>query len=397
MFIKTLSVSEVNNYIKKILDNDFILKNSSIKGEISNIKYHSSGNVFLSLKDEGGKIDCIIFNNVLETLNFMPKDGMKVIVKGRISLYVKNGSNVLYIDNMTTDGMGELFINFEKLKNKLSAEGMFDAESKKPIPRLVKRIGLITSPTGAAIKDFLKVAKRRNDKADILIYPSLVQGIKAIEDIKRGIEYFNSNKSVDVIVLARGGGSIEELWAFNEEDIACSIFSSKIPVVSAVGHETDFTIADFVSDLRAPTPSAAAELVVLDVKNEIELLKNKVSLFKKSYENLISQKTNYLNNINIKLAHLNIFHKIENEKRHIENLKSQLHNIINKDILIKKDKMLMYRNILEAHSHISIINKGYGIVKGDNNEVITSVKKLKELKKGYLTLKDGTVEINVLE
>lgn len=395
MFIKTLTVSEVNNYIKKVLDNDFILKNSSIKGEISNIKFHNSGNIFFSLKDEGGKINCVIFNNKIDNLNFMPKDGMKVVVKGRISLYQKDGSNVLYIETMTLDGMGELYVNFENLKKKLSLEGLFAPENKKNIPKYIKRIGLITSPTGAAIKDFINIATRRNENVDILIYPSLVQGIKAIENIKQGIQYFNDHKDVDVIVLARGGGSIEELWAFNEEDIAYSIFSSKIPIISAIGHETDFTISDFVSDLRAPTPSAAAELAVTDIYLEIELLKGKENLLRKSYENLISKNLNYLKNTNIKLAHLNISYRIKNEKQYVENLKTKLYNIVDKNIIRKKDYLLMKESVLEANNHMNVINKGYGIVKSENDEIISTVEKLKKLKKGYLTLKDGTVEINV--
>lgn len=395
MFIKTLTVSEVNNYIKKVLDNDFILKNSSIKGEISNIKFHNSGNIYFSLKDESGKINCVIFNNKIDNLNFMPKDGMKVVVKGRISLYQKDGSNVIYIENMTLDGMGELYINFENLKKKLSLEGLFAPENKKNIPKYIKRIGLITSPTGAAIKDFINVATRRNEKVDILIYPSLVQGIKAIENIKQGIQYFNDHKNVDVIVLARGGGSIEELWAFNEEDIAYSIFSSKIPIISAIGHETDFTISDFVSDLRAPTPSAAAELAVTDIYLETELLKGKENLLRKSYENLISRNLNYLKSTNIKLAHLNISYRIKNEKQYIENLKAKLYNIVDKNIIRKKDYLLLKESILEANNHMNVINKGYGIVKSENNEIISTIEKLKELKKGYLTLKDGTIEINV--
>lgn len=397
MFIKTLTVSEVNNYIKKILDNDFILKNSSIKGEISNIKFHSSGHVYLSLKDEGGKINCVIFNNKVENLNFMPKDGMKVLVKGKVSLYPRDGSNVIYIDTMSLDGVGELFVNFENLKRKLSEEGLFDAKYKQEIPKHVKRIGVITSPTGAAIKDFINVAVRRNSKVDIVIYPSLVQGVKAIDNIKEGIEYFNNKKDVDLIILARGGGSIEELWAFNEEVVAYSIFSSKIPIVSAIGHETDYTIADFVSDLRAPTPSAAAELVVKDLLTEVKLLGNKLDLLKKSFSNVISKNQNTLNNFKIKLAYLNIDSKIQKERQYIQNLSNQLYNIIDGSIKAKKDYVNMSRNILESNNHKTIINKGYGFVRSEKNEIITTVEKLKEIKKGYLTLKDGTIEINVSE
>lgn len=397
MFIKTLTVSEVNNYIKKILDNDFILKNSSIKGEISNIKFHSSGHVYLSLKDEGGKINCVIFNNKVENLNFMPKDGMKVIVKGKVSLYPRDGSNVIYIDTMSLDGIGELFVNFENLKRKLSSEGLFEEKYKKEIPKHIKRIGVITSPTGAAVKDFINVAIRRNNKVDIVIYPSLVQGVKAIENIKEGIEYFNNKKDVDIIVLARGGGSIEELWAFNEEIVAYSIFSSKIPIVSAIGHETDYTIADFVSDLRAPTPSAAAELVVTDLLTEIKLLSNKLDLLKKSFLNVVSKNQNTLNNLKIRLAYLNINSKIQKERQQIQNLTHQLYNIIDRSIKVKKDYVIMSRNILESNNHKTIINRGYGFVKSENGEIITTVEKLKELKKGYLTLKDGIIEINVSE
>lgn len=395
MFIKTLTVSEVNNYIKKILDNDFILKNSSIKGEISNIKYHNSGNIFLSLKDDGGKINCVIFSDKTDNLNFMPQDGMKVVVKGRISLYPKDGNNVLYIETMSLDGLGELYINFEKLKSKLNLEGIFDVKKKKSIPKYVKSIGIITSPTGAAIKDFINVVTRRNNNADILIYPSLVQGIKAAENIKEGIEYFNKNKNVDVIVLARGGGSIEELWAFNEEVLAYSIFKSKIPVISAIGHETDFTIADFASDLRAPTPSAAGELVVNDKKVEEELLNSKVNILKKSYSNLVTKRQYDLNSLKLRLSYSNVLFKIEDEKEYIKDLKIKLYDIIEKNIHNKKDSLKKYISILEANNHKSIIKKGYAIVKDENNELINSIEKLKELKKAFITLQDGTIEINI--
>ncbi|WP_040211867.1 exodeoxyribonuclease VII large subunit, partial [Clostridium polynesiense] len=245
MYIKTLSVTELNGYLKKVMDNDFILNNIRVQGEISNLKYHNSGHIYFSLKDENSKINCIMFKSNADYLNIPLNNGRKVEAVGRISVYIKDGSYQLYVSTINDIGMGELYIKFNNLKEKLSKKGLFLEEIKKEIPKYVFKIGVITSPTGAAVKDIIQVAKRRNPGTEIIIYPALVQGNEASESIINGINTLSSMEDIDVIVVARGGGSIEELWAFNDEKLAYAIYNCRIPIISGVGHETDFTICDF--------------------------------------------------------------------------------------------------------------------------------------------------------
>lgn len=259
------TVTQLNNYIKAIMDQTPVLQNLWIKGEISNLKLHTSGHIYLTLKDEGGVLRAVMFRSAAARLSFRPENGMKVLAGGRVSVYERDGGYQLYIENMELEGQGELYIRFEALKKKLEQEGLFDTARKKPIPLYPKTIGICTSPTGAAIRDIINILKRRYPVAKAVIYPCLVQGEGAGASIVKAIEYFNSEKNADVLIVGRGGGSIEDLWAFNEEATARAVAASEIPVISAVGHETDFTICDFAADMRAPTPSAAAELAVPDI------------------------------------------------------------------------------------------------------------------------------------
>ncbi len=256
------TVSRVNNYIKRLLDSKPVLSNLWVKGEISNYKRHSSGHIYLTLKDEKSVLRAVMFRSAASGLAFTPSDGMRVIARGRVSVYEAGGAYQLYIEEMIPDGVGALYLEYERLKNRLAEEGLFDERYKKPIPQYPSVIGVVTAPTGAAVRDIINVATRRFPLAEIVIYPVLVQGAGAKESIVKAIEYFNETNSADTLIVGRGGGSIEDLWAFNEEIVARAIFASHIPVISAVGHEVDFTIADFVADMRAPTPSAAAEISV---------------------------------------------------------------------------------------------------------------------------------------
>ena len=277
---RVATVTQINNYIKAVLDKVPVLQNIWIKGEISNFKLHSSGHIYLTLKDNGAVLKAVMFKNAAGTLKFKPADGTKVLARGRISVYESGGQYQMYIEEMEAEGTGDLYAKFEELKKKLTEEGLFDENRKKPIPKFPETIGIVTSPTGAAIRDMINVLSRRCPMVKVIIYPCLVQGESAAESIVTGIEYFNTKKKVDVIITGRGGGSIEDLWAFNEEITARAIFASEIPIISAVGHEVDFTISDFASDLRAPTPSAAAELAVPDVlelKRSIESSKIRMS------------------------------------------------------------------------------------------------------------------------
>ncbi len=262
--MRILTISELTNYIKDKLESDMSLANVWVKGEISNLKLHSSGHIYLTLKDRDACLKTVMFRSRARTLLFYPENGMSVLVRGYISVYERDGGYQLYAEGMEPEGIGALYVAFEQLKQKLAATGMFDQDRKRPIPRIPRVIGIITSPTGAAIQDMFNIVRRRWPRVDIILAPVLVQGEGAPSSIARAIAQMNQLNQVDVIIAGRGGGSLEELWAFNTEEVALSIYNSRIPVISAVGHETDYTIADMVADLRAPTPSAAAELVVPD-------------------------------------------------------------------------------------------------------------------------------------
>lgn len=388
MKIKTLSVSEVNNYIKKTLDNDFILNNLSVKGEISNLKYHTSGHIYFSLKDSNGKLNCIMFRNRAIELDFDLEEGMEVTVKCRCSIYPGNGSLQLYIDEISKDGLGALYIKFEKLKAKLLKEGYFDEEYKKPVPSMPLRIGVITSETGAVIKDIINVTRRRNKMVDIVLYPANVQGNDAYKSIIKGLKFFNNKRNVDVIIVGRGGGSLEELWNFNEEELAIEIFKSNIPVVSAVGHEVDYTISDFVSDLRAATPSQAAEIVVpieseikqelIDIKYRLnELIENKFIQEKYKVENLKK-----ILNLNTPMS------KVANAYMEIDSIKNRLNISMLNKINNEKLKLESLNDILNAHNPVNILQKGYTIVEKDG-KIISSKNELIGNDEIKILFKDG--------
>lgn len=390
MKIKTLSVSEVSNYLKKIIDNDFILMNLSVKGEISNLKYHSSGHIYFSLKDEGSKINAIMFRDDKSSLNFKLEEGMSVIVKGRISIYPASGSLQLYVKSVEQEGEGNLFIKFEKLKERLNKEGYFNEEHKKPIPVFPKRIGIITSETGAAVRDIINVSRRRNSLVDLILYPAQVQGKDAYKTLIDGIRYFDENKSVDVIILGRGGGSIEELWNFNEEDLAKEIFKCKIPIISAVGHETDFTISDFVSDLRAATPSQAAEIAV-PLEEDLYLnIKGAEEFLNKEIKGLLLKEREKVKSLEKMINLQSPKEKIVNSYIEIDNLKKRLNSKILSKIYIEKEKLTGINNLLMANNPISLLNKGYAIIE-DEKEIIKSIEQLKNDKDIEITLKDGKV------
>lgn len=391
MKIKTLTVSEVNNYLKRIIDNDFILNNLSVKGEISNLKYHSSGHIYFSLKDEGGKINCVMFRSKAIMLNLTLEEGMGVVIGGRASIYPQNGSIQLYCDTIEQEGRGELYIKFERLKEKLSKEGYFDEELKKEVPKFPSRVGIVTSPTGAAIRDIINVSRRRNRLVDLVLYPAKVQGIGAYKEVIDGIKYFNRTKSVDVIIIGRGGGSIEELWNFNEEELAKAIFKSKIPIISAVGHEVDFTISDFVSDVRAATPPQGAEIAVplqSDIEDAIEYMNNRMGSIIANKLQLEKNKVDSLSRI-LKLN--SPMTRIVNNYMIVEKLKERLNsNIVNK-INLEKEKLSGLNNLLMAQNPCNLLNKGYAIIE-DESGVINTVKRMSEEKEINVFLADGLVK-----
>ncbi|MGV8982393.1 exodeoxyribonuclease VII large subunit [Clostridium sp.] len=395
MFIKVITVTALNGYIKKVIDSDFILNNANVKGELSNVKLHSSGHIYFSLKDAFGKINCVMFKSQTNKLKFTPRDGMNVIARGKVSVYERDGAYQLYCDSIEADGEGQLYLAFQNLKEKLEKQGLFDSLHKKSIPSFPSRIGVITSPTGAAIKDIINVATRRNDLVNILIYPALVQGVNASADVANGIKYFNSTKNVDLIIIARGGGSIEELWAFNEENLAVEIYNSKIPIITGIGHETDFTIADFASDYRAPTPSAAAEISVKNLEelnNEIEAYRE---LLLRSVKFKVTKEYNKVNLLNKTLKINNPLNYIVNQYIHIDNLRENLNYKFNAVVSLEKQKLSKYNALLQAHNPLNVLNKGYALVQNDDNGVISEIKKLKNMKQVKITLKDGSAKFKI--
>ena len=393
MKIRALDVSEANSYIKRILINDPILCNLKIKGEISNFKVHSSGNVYLSLKDQNSKINCVIFRNDYDR-NLNLENGTKVIASGYISVYERDGSYQLYIKHIEIAGIGNLYIEFNKLKEKLQKEGLFDYKYKKPIPKIPKSIGVVTSPTGAVIRDIINVTKRRYPKVHIKLYPVKVQGEGAKDEICEGIRFFNESHKVVTIIIGRGGGSIEDLWAFNEEEVARCVFESKIPIISAVGHEIDFTICDFVSDMRAPTPSAAAEIAIPDVDDLYFKLENIKSRMNKSLTNIVNydeQKLKYtFNRINTILNDYIISDKIYDLDKIIEKLNNNIETKINKEEMNLKNLGSLLHNL----SPLRTLDRGYSIINKED-VVVNSVLKVSENDEIEVVLSDGSLDCTV--
>ena len=389
-----ITVSELNKYIKNKVDADEYLNNVYIKGEISNFKHHYTGHMYFTLKDEKSLIKCVMFKTATSTLTFMPKDGMKVLILGTVSIYEAGGVYQIYCKAMQEDGIGDLYKAFEELKEKLEKEGLFDKAHKKKIPIMPNTIGVLTSQTGAVIRDIINVSTRRNPNVYIKLYPIPVQGKGAEIKIVEAIETMNKYKLSDVIILARGGGSLEDLWPFNEEIVARAIYASEIPIISAVGHETDFTIADFVADLRAPTPSAAAELAQVDIK-EIEekinsyrnrfkiALKKKVEYMRLRYEKALASKVFKEPTQKINEYYMNIDIKLKNMEMIVQNK-------------IKEAKLKATNSIarLDTLSPLKTLVRGYSIVE-EKGKVIKSIKQVQENDIITVRMYDGRISTKV--
>lgn len=395
MKLKTLSVGEVNNYVKKLVENDFILKNLNVKGEISNLKFHSSGHIYFSLKDENSKVNCIMFKNNAVNLDFRLEEGMKVEIKARLGVYHKEGTYQLYCENIKKAGIGELFEEFHKLKKELSEEGIFDEKYKRALPKFPKRVGIITARTGAAVRDIINVIQRRNKSLDIILYPAKVQGENAADSIIEGIRYFNNEKSVDVIILGRGGGSIEELWAFNNRDLAYEIFNSRIPTVSAVGHEVDFTISDFVSDMRAPTPSAAGELVSPSLQEMINDLVNKKEFLHRAIDRKFLNAKKDVDLLHKGLKGNNPKHIIEKRIKEVNSLEEKLNFLGKRKIDKAKDELIALNSILQTLNPLNTLGRGYSVIMDKEDKVINKVSELKKNDMVKVIMKDGSVNIDI--
>lgn len=389
---KVATVSQINNYIKRVLDANTILNDIWIKGEISNFKLHYSGHMYITLKDEGGVLKAVMFKSAASGLNFKPEDGMKVMARGRVAVYEAGGAYQLYIYEMIPDGVGELYIAYEQLKKRLEAEGIFAPEHKKPIPQYPEKVGVVTAATGAAVRDIINVITRRYPYAEIILYPSLVQGAGAAENICRAIEYFNETKMVDVIIAGRGGGSIEDLWAFNEEAVARAIYASDIPIISAVGHETDFTIADFAADLRAPTPSAAAEIAVpsqLELISRIMVDKNRIA---NAMIKRLKEEKKHLEGLKVK----NPKERIQDEYIRIDNLEKQAEKNFKIKLLHEKERLGTLASKLDALSPLKVMARGYAIALDDDGNVIKSAADMDSDMEFDLKLHDGEKRCKVL-
>lgn len=390
-----LTVSEVNRYIKGILDTNVILSSVIMRGEISNYKNHYSGHMYFTLKDDTSSIKSVMFKSACVNLKFEPRDGMKVIVQGRVSVFERDGNYQMYIDDMQPDGIGSLHLAFEQLKARLELEGLFDSTRKIKIPSVPNAIGIVTSPTGAAVKDMLNVLSRRFYNIKVVVFPVQVQGEGSSQQIASAIDTFNKLKNVDVIIVGRGGGSIEELWAFNEEIVARSISRSKIPIISAVGHETDYTISDFVADLRAPTPSAAAELAVLNKSDIQAMLDNLFFRLKMAVQAEIEQKKSKLErqllSSSFKYPLDSIYkYRLELDLFNKGILKDIGHQIDNKCQLFKQ---LVAK--LNALSPLNILQRGYCISK-DGYRIIKSVSQVNIGDKVQLQYFDGYADCTIV-
>ena len=384
-----ITVTDLNKYIKNKIDGDEMLNNVLVKGEISNFKNHYTGHMYFTLKDENSLIKCVMFKSYTTHLSFMPKDGMKVMVLGSVAVFERDGIYQIYAKAMKEDGLGSLYTAYEELKKKLEQEGLFAESHKKKIPFMPKTIGVLTSNTGAVIRDIIIVSTRRNPGVHIRLYPVPVQGPGAAEKIAEGIKFMNENKLADVLIIGRGGGSLEDLWPFNEEIVARAIYDSELPIISAVGHETDFTIADFVADLRAPTPSAAAELAVAnidDVRETLKLynnrykvaLKKKIELMRLSYEKCMARP-----------AYKNPTQKINEQYMVIDMKVKALQNSMMLKLKEAKTSFVKETAKLDSLSPLKTLTRGYSIVTEQDGKIIKSVNDLNSGEKVNLRLSDG--------
>ena len=389
-----LTVSQITQYIKSMFSSDVLVQSISVRGEISNL-VERGGHMYMTLKDEGAVIKAVIFRSSLARIKFRPENSMKVVAHGRINVYEQSGQYQLYIDMLEPEGIGALAQAYEQLKKKLEAEGLFDAKYKKKLPPIPRTVGVITSPAGAAVRDIINIMTRRFPLSKMLLYPSLVQGDGAAKQLVEALRYFNNTKSVDVIIIGRGGGSIEDLWAFNDENLAREIFASEIPVISAVGHESDFTICDFVADMRAPTPSAAAELAVPDSAELSARILTLGARLKTSLSGRVVRARKELDLLTSRRVMRSPNVILDDKNMRLASVSEKLDRAYSKIISDKKSQFLQKVSQLEALSPLSVLSRGYSVAFDEKGTIVKSVSDVKSGEKITLRVSDGRINAEV--
>lgn len=382
------TVAQVNTYIKNMFTQDFMLNRIYVKGEVSNCKYHSSGHIYFSLKDESGSMACVMFAGDRKGLAFPMKDGQRVIVLGRVSVYERSGSYQLYAREIIRDGVGQLYEAYEKLKTELEEMGMFAPEYKQPIPYYAKKVGVVTAPTGAAVQDIRNIAFRRNPYVQLILYPAQVQGEGAADSIVRGIETLDA-LGLDVLIVGRGGGSIEDLWAFNEEKVARAIFDCNTPVISAVGHETDTTIADYVADLRAPTPSAAAELAVADIRELLERMRGYQQQFENIFRHRMEEYYRRLAELKSRVQRVSPETQLLEKRMRLAELSNSLEQAMQNKLSDRKHSLNLYIERLHGLSPLLKLQQGYSYTEGPNGKAVTGIDEVTEGERLRIHVTDG--------
>ena len=388
------SVTEINQYIKNMFIKDRILSHIYVKGEVSNCKYHTSGHIYFTLKDAQGQLACVMFAGQRRGLTFRLEEGQSVIALGSINVYERDGKYQLYAGEILLDGLGLLYERFEKLKKDLESEGLFDSAHKKPIPPYPKRVGIVTASTGAAIQDIINISKRRNPYVQLILFPAQVQGEGAAQSVVRGIQTLDK-LGVDTIIIGRGGGSIEDLWAFNEEIVARAVYTCRTPIISAVGHETDITISDYVADLRAPTPSAAAELAVNDYMSYMNKLSDYRRLLTKAMLQKVTYQQNRLKELKLRLFYVSPAYQIRQKRQLLIDMEQRLQNRMNQRLKEKRHRLELYIAKLEGLSPLSKLSKGYALVVGEDHKPLQSIKAVSPKELLTISLLDGDIRARV--
>lgn len=390
------TVAQINSYIKNMFTQDYMLRYVLVKGEVSNCKYHSSGHIYFTLKDAKGVIACVMFAGNRTGLSFRMEEGQMVVVGGTIDVYERDGKYQLYAKQITLDGAGVLYEKFDRMKRRLEEMGMFAPEYKQPIPRYIRTLGVVTAPTGAAVRDIINIATRRNPYIQIILYPAIVQGDQAVASIVNGIHALEQ-LGVDVMIVGRGGGSIEDLWAFNEEEVAQAVFDCQVPVISAVGHETDTTITDFVADLRAPTPSAAAELAVYDFAQLMDRLAAYSNALNHAMQVQLHRQQNRLENQKVRLKYLSPVNQIQQKRMYCMDLEGRMAGLMNSALTRQRHRMALYAEKLKGLSPLEKLSQGYAYVEGADHRVINDVNKVKLEDPLQIYVKNGTIQAKVKE